>query len=77
MKRFKFIFMAFVCLTAIIVFIFPANQKSLSNIYQKGKIRLIAELTLDDNSMPEDVFFEAPVDLTFDTENNILDGIIY
>lgn len=71
MKRFKFIFIAFVCLTAIIVFIFPADQKSLSNIYQKGKIRLIAELTLDDNSMPEDVYFEAPVDLTFDTENNI------
>ena len=71
MKRFKFIFIAFVCLTAIIVFIFPADQKSLSNIYQKGKIRLIAELILDDNSMPEDVYFEAPVDLTFDTENNI------
>ena len=40
-------------------------------MYKKCKIRLIPELTLDDNLMPEDVYFEAPVDLTFDIENNI------
>ena len=49
----------------------PNIQKSLADIYRTGKVRFIPELTLDDNSMPEDIYFESPIDLTFDTENNI------
>lgn len=71
MENFKFIFIGFVYLISIFVPTVPGNQSSLTDMYKKCKICLIPELTLDDNSMPEDVYFEAPVDLTFDIENNI------
>jgi len=48
-----------------------SDQKSLADIYRTGKIRLIKELTIDDKSLPQDVFFESPAKLAFDADNNI------
>jgi len=47
------------------------SEKSLADIYRTGKIRLIPELTINDESFPEDVFFESPIDMCFDDKNNI------
>jgi len=48
-----------------------SDQKSLADIYRTGKIRLIKELTIDDKSLPQDVFFESLANLAFDADNNI------
>ena len=47
------------------------SEKSLADIYRTGKIRLIKELTIDDKSLPQDVFFERLVNLAFDADSNI------
>ena len=49
----------------------PSGQKSLADIYRIGKIRLIPELTINDETLPEDVFLESPRDLAFDASGNI------
>jgi len=48
-----------------------SDQKSLADTYRTGKIRLIKELTIDDKSLPQDVFFESLVNLAFDADSNI------
>jgi len=47
------------------------SEKSLAELYRTGKIRLIPDLTIDDKSFPEEVFFESPIDMCFDDKNNI------
>lgn len=47
------------------------SEKTLAELYRTGKIRLIPELTIDDKSFPEDVFFESPVDICFDDKSNL------
>ena len=58
-------------LSAVAVVSAIPSEKSLAELYRTGKIRLIPELTIDDKSFPEDVFFESPVDICFDSKNNI------
>jgi hypothetical protein len=48
-----------------------SDQKTLADIYRTGKIRLIHELTIDDETLPENVFLESPRDLAFDASENI------
>ena len=47
------------------------SEKSLVEIYKSGTIRFVPEITLDDNSMPEDVLFESPYTITSDNEGNV------
>jgi len=47
------------------------SEKSLAELYRTGKIRLIKELTIDDESLPQDIFFENLMDLAFDRDGNI------
>jgi hypothetical protein len=47
------------------------SEKSLAKLYRSGRIRLIPDLIIDDESFPEDVFLESPVDICFDKKNNI------
>lgn len=47
------------------------REKSLAEIYKSGTVRFVPILTIDDNSMPEDVFFESPYTITSDNEGNV------
>ncbi len=50
---------------------FSAPQIPLSESYKTGKIRFVQELILDDESMPEDLFFERPSSVVCDQDENI------
>jgi len=60
-----------IVLSGIAVISSIPSEKSLADIYRTGKIRLIKELTIDDKSLPQDVFFGNLINLAFDTDNNI------
>ncbi|MCK4646575.1 MAG: hypothetical protein KAU46_10000 [Candidatus Aminicenantes bacterium] len=47
------------------------SEKSLAEIYESGTVRFVPILTIDDNSMPDDVFFESPYTITSDNEGNV------
>ena len=69
MKNIKFLSLIF--LTPILILAQADNQESLEDLYKGGKVRFVQELILDDNSMPEDVFFESPFYITSDATGNI------
>ncbi len=58
-------------LSAVAVVSSIPSEKSLAELYRTGKIRLNPELTIDDETLPEDVFLESPRDLAFDASGNI------
>ena len=53
------------------VFAFSDDQIPLSESYKTGNIRFVQELVLDDESMPEDLFFERPTSVVCDQDENI------
>lgn len=71
MKNIRSLFLFLIILTAFFAFSKADSQDSLADLYRGGKVRFIPEITLDDNSMPEDVFFESPYSITGDNEGNI------
>jgi len=71
MKNIKFLILILIFLITIFVFIQADNQESLADIYKGGKVRFVQELVLDDNSMPEDIFFESPIYITSDAMGSI------
>jgi len=71
MKTFKYWVIIFFMLGAIFIFAALASQKSLADLYRSGKVRFVPELTLDDNSMPEDIFFESPFSIACDEKGNV------
>ena len=56
------------------LFVYGASksEKSLAEIYKSGMVRFIPVLTVDDTSMPEDIFFESVSDVVCDN-----DGYVY
>ncbi len=50
---------------------FSADLSPLSEIYKTGKVSFEQEFVLDDDAMPEDLFFENPSTVTCDPEGNI------
>jgi len=40
-------------------------------VYQGGRVRFVPEVVLDDNSMPEGIFFNTPVAVTSDDKGNV------
>lgn len=50
----------------------PNSEKSLAEIYKGGTVRFIPEVTIDESSMPEDIFFARVADITCDN-----DGFVY
>lgn len=71
MKNIKFLILMSIFLIVTFVFIQADNQESLADLYKGGKVRFVQELILDDNSMPEDVFFESPSYIMVDAKGNI------
>lgn len=71
MKNIRYSFLFLIILTAFFAFSETDSQDSLADLYRGGKVRFSPELTLDDNSMPEDVFFQSPYSITGDNEGNI------
>ncbi len=53
------------------VFVSSADLVPLSELYKAGKVRLEQEYVLDDDDMPEDLFFESPSTVACDPEGNI------
>jgi len=69
-KNFAFNFLVFVS-AFIIVFYLQAECASLKTVYSAGKVRFVPELILKAESMPEGVFFEAPIGITSDGKGNV------
>ena len=55
----------------ICVMAFSADVATLSELYKTGKVIFEQDFVLDDNSMPENLFFENPSTVTCDPEGNI------
>ena len=51
--------------------VFSADLAPLSDLYKTGKVRFEQEFVLDDDRMPNDVFFENPSSISCDPEGNI------
>lgn len=47
------------------------QQNSLADIYKTGKVRFVSEITLDDSTLPKDVFFVGYGDLAVDGDRNV------
>ena len=58
-------------IAVICVVMFPDDLSPLSELYKTGKIRIEQEYVLDDDSMPEDIFFDNPSTVTCDPEGNV------
>lgn len=58
-------------LLMVIVQTIPAYSQTLKEIYASGTVAFIAELTIDESTLPEDEFFEAIVDIGSDKAGNI------
>lgn len=71
MKNTKLLYSFLFFLAFFFIFLEADNQQSLADLYRIGKIRFLPELTIDDGSMPEDVFFQSPYSITGDNEENI------
>ena len=57
----------------LILFVYGASksEKSLAEIYKSGKVRFIPVLTIDDTSMPEDIYFELVSDIKCDNAGHV------
>lgn len=71
MKNQKSCLIILFCVTALLVYAAPNEEKSLSEMYKSGSIRFVPELTIDDTSMPEDTFFEGVSSIVSDNDGNI------
>lgn len=60
MRAIKYCSVIFSIIGVISIYGMQERQKSLEKIYRMGTVRFIPEIVLDDNSMPENVFFERP-----------------
>jgi len=47
------------------------QQKSLADIYKTGKVQFIPEITIDDSTLPKDVFFVGYGDIAVDGDGNV------
>lgn len=48
-----------------------SNPKTLAGIYAGGSVRFIPDLSIDETTMPKDVFFESVVDIKCDPRGNV------
>ncbi len=71
MRNFKKRSVIIILLVAVFMAVAPDSKKSLADIYKGGHVRFVPEIVLDDNSMPEDIFFNSPVSVTSDNKGNI------
>ena len=70
MKNFQYKIIPCVLLGLILI----TTQKGpipLRDIYTKGRVLLTPELIIDDNSMPEEVSFNLPYDISCDSKGNV------
>jgi len=63
-----------ILLFVLIFFVSGASksEKSLIEIYKSGTVRFVPVLTIDDTSMPDNIFFESISDIECDN-----DGYVY
>ena len=69
MKALKYLPIFWIPIICIIAF--SADVTSLEELYKTGKILFEQEYVLDDESMPEEIFFESPSTVSCDPEGNI------
>jgi hypothetical protein len=63
------IFILFLCLVFITSSL--GQQKSLADLYKTGKVRFVPEITIDDNTLPKDIFFVGYGDIAVDSNGNV------
>jgi hypothetical protein len=61
----------FIALIIISAFAALNSQKPLADIYKSGKVSYVPELTIDENSLPENLLFENPNSIACDNEGNV------
>lgn len=71
MKHSKVFLFLFILILPYLISSLEGNEKPLSDLYKSGKVRFVPELVIDDNSMPDGVFFERPSDIACDNKGNI------
>lgn len=49
----------------------PAAQKPPADLYRRGKIKLVPIATIDEKTLPKDVFFQGVVDIKCDPKGNV------
>lgn len=65
------LFYLLIGLLMVIVQTIPAHGQSLKEIYATGTVAFVAELTIDESTLPEDEFFEGIIDIGSDEAGNI------
>lgn len=58
-------------ISIVFVLAFSSDTIPLSQLYKAGKIRFEQEYVVDDNAMPDDLFFESPSTVSCDPQGNI------
>jgi len=72
MKTRKSWFIILFCLISISLHATTQRDKPLREIYEDGTVQFVPELTIDESTMPEDVFFEGVASIAVDQ-----DGYVY
>jgi len=71
MKKFIFSLIVFGLICGGPFLIKAAPQSSLADLYKTGKVRLEQELLINDDNLPEGIFFQRPMGVTMDHEDNL------
>jgi hypothetical protein len=71
MKKTNTLYYLLIGLLMVIVQTIPAFGQSLKEIYATGTVAFVAEMTIDESTLPEDEFFEGIVDIGADVAGNI------
>ena len=71
MRNFRYWLIILCPITALFIHGQPDNNMSLAEIYKNGTVRFIPEVTIDDSSMPEGIFFESVVRVVCDDDGDV------
>lgn len=71
MRKAKYLFILLLILASAFIFPETQPQKTLAELYAAGKIQLIPEIVIDDDSMGGDNFFEGVIDITCDDKGYV------
>ncbi len=71
MKKTNTFYYLLIGLLMVIAQTIPASSQSLKEIYATGTVAFVAEITIDESTLPEDEFFEGIVDIGSDEAGNI------
>lgn len=71
MRKTKYPFILLLILASVFIFSAAQAQKTLAELYASGKIQIIPEIVIDDDSMGGDNFFESVIGITCDDTGRV------